>query len=439
MRLAAALFISGMVCSPATAQQHSYAPSLQIKSLEAADLSKLKDSGIQPDTVSAILREAQQAAPRNETSNGRLGLRMSIDALDRVITVPVVDVPPGQVSLSPELAERLKEKPWQPIWSNDNGLWGAAQSRFGDLRTQQTVPLDTLQRLMPSLPVTDQAQACWRAQSEFAGLAEGALSGKGLPSNWASRATAFEDACLNKVPAKPDPGIPMARLVVLLDEYFQPRCVGYHWKANLFLTAAHCFALGPNQVKKLAFADRVDDKNYTILQRRDDLLAVGQNTVSPRLQDDISIFEVGGLPKSKIAASAEPILASPASESPAILIGYFAMAEAGRYDYARAPWWESLRSSSVEGYCRVFLQARGSDGKGCIEHSCQAVPGFSGAPLFVKDNGQWRIVGIHVAGGADLGKRACGFQPEGGRLHYIGNVAALIPDILHHQQMGGLE
>ena len=123
----------------------------------------------------------------------------------------------------------------------------------------------------------------------------------------------------------------------------------------------------------------------------------------------------------------------------ALVIGYFPIANPGEVlpigggVPKAAPWVQALRRThSDHNYCRVWDRSSLDDRSGCIEHSCQAMGGFSGAPLFVKRDGRWLVAGLNVEGvSANKGTkepRSCGEFRSGpdGALARIGGVAAIV-------------
>lgn len=366
----------------------------------------------------ALLQQAANATVDALPAGAAQGVGFGVDAFDRLVPVPATDVPAGSIAVTPALADLLTRDPWRvrPPGSLGPGLPGPLPV-LGDPRTQQTVSTDTVRQVSPNLP---RAPACASAQKAFSTQVEPYLR-DGLSKDWPDVTRQFEANCLDPLPAVAVVGDiePVARVAVLLNADRAGICTAYHWKANLFLTAAHCFT---EPVGPVVFLQRTAAPAavYRIKRRRDDLLPPAAGP-----QGDIAAFEVDGLPAAVLAVAAAATAPAPQPDTPALLPGLFILADGT----TTTPPLQSLRQTKPAEYCRVYRQKRDAAGRGCIEHSCQALPGFSGAPLFVKVGAEWRLAGIHVSGAKDPDVASCELPATAGLIQ-LGNVAVALPDVV---------
>lgn len=216
----------------------------------------------------------------------------------------------------------------------------------------------------------------------------------------ATKTEAFEAACLESVsPASHDnEGLPLKYLAILSDTKDGPFCMAANLGAGRFITANHCRFDAQNRLRTnvtLSLAD-LSVKNVKIV-----FDASGSEPLSDKAEDDYAEFSAPSLLATSKYASLKVAQIDHFLEIR--IIGYFALSDIRRSFAERSlpSWTSALRTSKNIGikYCQIvdYTPPKPSAGTGCIQHGCQAFPGYSGAPMFTKVNDIWQLVGIHVA------------------------------------------
>jgi hypothetical protein len=115
--------------------------------------------------------------------------------------------------------------------------------------------------------------------------------------------------------------------------------------------------------------------------------------------------------------------------SEAKIVGYYVLANPeqaiagpdGRS--VRPEWSQALRTSRSNGpgYCRIWdYTPPAADGTACVQHSCQTLKAFSGAPVFVlrdASSDNWAVVGVHVDNSEQASSKDCGDFVGAGEMH----------------------
>lgn len=290
------------------------------------------------------------------------------------------------------------------------------------------------------------ARSCALSQNIFLKDIEGELRTGRLSQNLSdeeraalsSAAKAFDNDCLERIASAPsDPmGVPLDRLAILTDTDEGSFCMAAYLGGGRFLTANHC-----------RFDEYGTPRDKVVLSLADGSKA---NLVAQ--------FAAEGAPASSRGAVDWAVLVAPAlnnhqpasvlrAVAPAIhretrLIGYFALAdlEATILSRRRPQWKDALRATRDIGIdaCRVVDLATGGLAGGCVMHDCQSLPGFSGAPLFVRGNdGSWGLAGIHVASAQSDVVSACPAFAGAGYFAHAGNIAASVPVAIANQLNSG--
>lgn len=260
---------------------------------------------------------------------------------------------------------------------------------------------------------------------------------------------AYDAACLapagsNMAP----PGVPIDAVAVLGGA--DPHCMATHLGHGLFVTARHCLyqSSGALLPEAETFAVSMVDKSALRIPVK---IAVNQPFATPGTgRRDLLLLQASALPAAVKARPGAGMLSSDQvaalKVAQAFVVGYFPLAnpdellpeKGGR---GRMPEWsQALRSTRMvgEGYCRVWdYTPPAADGAACVQHGCQTVKGFSGAPVFARKRGAggsvWVMIGVHVANGENAASAVCGAftgQPSGGLLNARGGIAAALPKSL---------
>ena len=299
-------------------------------------------------------------------------------------------------------------------------------------------------------------EACPGRRDEFANGPEKALLGKNKDptksvqepkrGRYISAIKAYEDACLSSVAPGdlPTDGPPLRTVAVL--QSITPFCMATHLGGEFFLTAWHCWFDDDGKPKKGHETFTVSLINGSA-SNVPVVLAAAQPVPSPSLTKvghDMVVLRAESLPPDVKVLSGPTLLASinlpKVMLSEAYVVGYFTLSNPegviGKPDGTpgRLPAWnEALRTTAKvrRGYCQAWDYTPPSmDGVACIQHSCQTMKGFSGAPVFVRrDNGAWQLAGVHVASGEAADARCDAFASgkPGGFMQGGGGLAAALP------------
>lgn len=300
-------------------------------------------------------------------------------------------------------------------------------------------------------------EACANSRDRFANGPEKALLGEYRdPTNsiqeptrgeYISAIKAYDEACLSKVaPGNLPTGGPPLRTVAVLQST-TPFCMATHLGGEYFLTARHCWFDKDDEPPKGHVTVSLINGSASNVPV---VLAASQPIPSPSRKNaghDMVVLRAASLPTAVKALSGPTLLASvdlrKVMISEAYVVGYFALSKPegviGKPDGTpgRLPAWnEALRTTTKVGlgYCRAWdYTSPATDGVACIQHSCQAVKGFSGAPVFVRrDDGAWQLAGVHVASGEGAESTCPAFasgEPRG-LLRGNGGLAAALPKTL---------
>jgi hypothetical protein len=259
---------------------------------------------------------------------------------------------------------------------------------------------------------------CQGARKEFSDLVEPNLktivqSGGILSANEALQevVNTFDHRCLSD--ATQLPGFVLKRLAVLkMSDSGSPFCTALRVSDSQFLTAKHCFL---DDGKK--DDSRIRKAKFYMYIAPQEGLAIDQ-TIELDIHDPcVSGCDVGDVRKN-MPAKIDNILISIVDglanlESPyskiklaqvlgdeLLIPGYFVFhqvrtkSEGKSIDGIRVDRRWELSADSDGELCRI-LDADDSF-NGCLVHNCQALPGFSGAPLIQRDGVNFSVAGVHV-------------------------------------------
>lgn len=466
MTCAKALIAAALLVSPvcATAQDVT----LPTTPGEQVDHTKLLKLGASPSFVNQLNRLAAEARKLQLRSAGDptgIGSRVVVtsDGQIKILTSP--DAPPSTVVVPEGVLKNWIAHPQLNLVDQLKAWADSLIPKVGfGFDTQKSVPPDWVPApgQLPPLAAAEAERNGWKAgvtaphcssaQNMFEPSIEKDLQlghfvfkapDQGTRARWIKVISDYDSACLTPVDPKSAAavGLPLDRLAVVLDEDGTPICMALHLGGDDFITARHCFF--DQNGASIAKRDR------PLISMADVSAVLVKTTIQPNrpfpptpsynAAKDLVILVADGLPQAvrnrRLAGSD---FAQSTVAEPALLIGYFPLANADQRLPAdlstgsAAPWNAGLRmTSDTEGaYCRVWDRSKSEGASGCLEHSCQSVGGFSGAPIFVKRNGQWRVVGLNVAGATTDEKTAasCGTFAFGsnGLLNFTGSIAAVV-------------
>lgn len=446
--------------------------------LGVADAARLKLSADRVAVLNVLNSAAIDAKLVALSKDSRAGVYLSHDRVNAIRTVLTTTGAPGEVRLSASLLKLvplLTPKQTRKLMDIGNAL----ELIIGDDSQKSLPPKDLPEANLANLPqpALNEARAnnwtkspnlaaCNAGQSQFFNVAEKRISPGGdgyLTKSMDDRQSviaaveAYETACLKGVPlsgpnsASTARDLPISRLAVLIDKAKAPFCMALHLGGDRFLTARHCLLNaedGSEIIERsgasIEMVDRSDPRSIPIKHAATQPFSLAGKFSG---RQDLLVIEAPTLAATVRARRPANGLGKPLTVAePAVAIGYFPLANpqqrfpttVGKRGLA-PPWAEALRMTRTDGinYCRVWSRSTELDGSGCVEHSCQTVGGFSGAPVFV-DRGvpgtpRWEVAGINVAG-AIVKKTAgsCGKfdHKPGGVLGLIGAVAASLPATL---------
>lgn len=290
------------------------------------------------------------------------------------------------------------------------------------------------------------ARDCALSQNRFLKDIEGELRSGTLTLNrsddeWATlfdAAKAFDHDCLEPIAIAPnDPaGVPLDRLAVLTAPGEGSFCMAAYLGEGRFITANHCRfdiwgAPRDNLVVSLA------DGSKTNLPAR---FTSESQPFASRGAADWAILVAPVLNGHHPASVLRTV--APAVHGDIRLIGYFGLANlAATVESRQRPLWkDALRATRDIGInaCRIVDVAPGGSAGGCVMHDCQSLPGFSGAPLFVRSSdGSWGLAGVHVASAQADVVTACPTFAGSAYFAGAGNIAAGIPPAIAAQINAG--
>lgn len=260
-------------------------------------------------------------------------------------------------------------------------------------------------------PLSPGRQDCARARAEFNTQIERLL-------NQATHITeligsdrqrdairAFDQSCLS--PASTLPPEILDRLAVLrLPGVERPFCTAFQTGPDTFLTARHCFHDRVSGYPLRRFMETaqlfhfrrpgtpIEFVNPTAAEIGTTNMQTGHKREIPAQEDFLILkAEVRDDSVSKIELG-EPVLGSRL-----IVPGIFLFADTRDRANDKAGWAQDIRTSREPegGECRLLDASLATDGKQCLVHYCQALPGFSGSPVMqYSDDGSLALIGVHV-------------------------------------------
>jgi len=302
--------------------------------------------------------------------------------------------------------------------------------------------------------------ACPASRTEFSQKAEKKLLGEGSDplafqpepdrTEIVDAIKAFDTTCLSPLSPQTVPkGVQLDALAVIAGP-LGVHCMATFIGKGLFVTARHCFyqshgALWPDAQK---FTVSMIDKSALDVPVR---VAPSQPFATPGTgRRDILVLTSDGLPSAFSTRAGAAMATSDKlptlKVAQAFVAGYFSLANPAAVlppngSRGRLPEWsQALRYTRTVGvgYCRVWdYTPPAVDGAACLQHGCQTIKGFSGAPVFARkrDVGEnvWVMIGVHVASGENADAEVCGTfvgQSSGGLLSTRGGIAAALPNAL---------
>lgn len=169
-----------------------------------------------------------------------------------------------------------------------------------------------------------------------------------------------------------------------------PWCGGLLIAGNRFLTAKHCLDDAPGGPKAGLTVWAIDGRGHWQAQ-----LDPMQEGPSDLVGDDWAILK---LQSDQPIVVPKEIFDPPGPEEEALVVAFFRHAvlptgssTGGAIGALQANWQQGIRWPKA-GLCHVFR-----DGRDCIRSVCEAIPGFSGAPMFAttaQPNAPLHILGL---------------------------------------------
>lgn len=228
-----------------------------------------------------------------------------------------------------------------------------------------------------------------------------------------SSAIEFENECLT--PLTNTTGSIGSNLAVLkMPNDPEPFCSGFRISSNKVITAMHCFIdenSGRKFKKKLKKAEvfLASDPTTPLSLPADIKDAIHErkyNTVLARQVPAYQDFLVITIDDTNIKTFAFPELRIgelTVGETVSIP-GYFIYHS---QSYTSPGQWPKFVNSTKPigfNYCRIYDIAEDNNGNGCLAHSCQALPGYSGSPILQTTTlGEVSLVGLHLRASKDYG------------------------------------
>ncbi|WP_158442048.1 trypsin-like peptidase domain-containing protein [Novosphingobium sp. B-7] len=471
--LSAGLIAAGVSMAGAAPAQDAAAPTSSVavpldRALTPSDLgaeATLRDAEAVNSLIAAMARVGRGGSPSE-------GVILSLDGEGHIHAAPAADDFAGKLVLTPYLLDRLRHN--GAIDPATLGATSLIERRLGSSSTESVAPgylgdenslpggpndavrLQARQNgWVEGLPKS-QWSACQRAQSAFTGEAERTLGIGNMYYGLSPEArqaridaiNAYDHECLTPVtPGQAD--LPLDRLAILFNDRGDPVCMALHLGGDRFLTANHCVedngrTRADMSHAVLTMADRSDARLQAVEIMPNGPFAPGlTRSVAGR---DLALLRAPGL-SDAVKARGRATFANGNSvpttvAQPALAIGLFLLADPVNRIPADPmkmgsppPWSQALRMTRDTGtsYCRVWSRSKLQGGGGCLEHSCQTLNGFSGTPVFVRQNDAWVVAGINTADAAAKSQTECGafiYNGSGftGLLGKVGAVATIPPD-----------
>lgn len=192
-------------------------------------------------------------------------------------------------------------------------------------------------------------------------------------------------------------------------------CSGIQLDANKVLTARHCIQVN-NGWGGLRDASSAEIRAYKFLLRDNKAYAivrVHSRGPTRQLADEWLVLETVEMPSPQ---GAFPLAPAPESIPPGtpMLVAGLIDSQDGRTGFTRGD------------SCRAVYAT-----PSCIVHTCNTVPGLSGAPLFAKARGQWVFAGVHVRSMGDADFRgACAHSASESARSSFTNGGVYVPSFL---------
>ena len=261
--------------------------------------------------------------------------------------------------------------------------------------------------IMPSAART----ACSAARTEFNHYIEQRLNQFDGFGDWQGGsanqeiAAQFDRSCLIKPEAIP-PSI-LSRLAVLrLPGIERPFCTAYQIGPQTFLTARHCFhdrlsgiPVRDRREKAQLFLYRdpgtpIDFIDPTAAEIGTTNLARGSLREIPS-QDDYLVLTT----EIRFESIVPLELGEPVPGARLVVPGMFLFADPSNRMTDKTTWSQDIRATKDPdgGACKLIDMSVPPDGKQCLVHFCQALPGFSGSPVLqYNPDGSLGLIGVHV-------------------------------------------
>ena len=260
-------------------------------------------------------------------------------------------------------------------------------------------------------PLSPGRQACAKARADFDSQIESRI-------NLATQMTdligsdrqrdavrAFDQSCLSS--ASTIPSEILDRLAILrLPGVERPFCTAFQIGPDTFLTARHCFhdsASGYPLRRVMETAQLfhfrrpgtpIEFANPAAAEIGMRNMETGHRREIPS-QDDFLILKAD----TRDDAVPEIALGEPVLGSKLIVPGIFLFADTGGRTNDKSGWVLDIRTGRDPegGECKLVDTSMTIDGKQCLVHYCQALPGFSGSPVMqYGEDGSLSLIGVHV-------------------------------------------
>ncbi len=251
----------------------------------------------------------------------------------------------------------------------------------------------------------------------------------------------FDTQCLGAVDRIPQDL--KGRIAAILTEDAVAACMAVRIRDNQFLTARHCFFSGDGRDRSPLL--NFDTARIAILQAPIETFSIqsvefpiAPDVVQFKTFEDIIIVNAD-IPEQQRNYSTIKIV-SPRPGARILLPGIFFGHDIERLipesifspELARSRWDKTLRvtkgTDGSDTYCRVFDWSVLKQGFGaCLIHGCQSVGGFSGSPIFIRDDDgeSWNLAGVQVADANNIRLEQCGPFESGAPLGVVNASGAL--------------
>lgn len=179
------------------------------------------------------------------------------------------------------------------------------------------------------------------------------------------------------------PPVLAKRLGALIIPEGKRQCSGMQLSTDTILTAAHCLQRN-NKKRNVRSANSIELTAYKFELSGGAQFAVKSvesGGATQNLEDQWIILKTAPMPAPEGILPLSTNAAEIKTGDEMLIAGLISVIDQEKF---------SPRYS--QGYsCRALYAT-----SGCLIHTCNSVPGLSGAPLFVKHSNQWRFAGVHV-------------------------------------------